>query len=192
MTPALLALISLLCTFQTLAVPLHPRAVPSTDCLNKLFNAAENNILVAQIALGPINTANALNNTRGLLQAQLALLDAADGTTQIHDSGVLEFAPAAAGADAPPAPADVGTRIIAGLLGAQTALNQTSFGKYYRRFRRGEGERGDCPGAVGRAERGRLHNSGGVDVVLQLAMALCLELLRPGESRLEGHGGKEL
>ncbi|KAJ7100489.1 hypothetical protein C8R44DRAFT_747534 [Mycena epipterygia] len=127
MAPVVFALISLLCMFQALAAPLHRRDVSSSpECLNAVFDATDNNILVSQIALGGVNSANALNSTRALLQTELSLLDASDATAQIHDSGVLKFAPAAAGA--PPAPANVTAVIMAGLLSAQTALNQITFG----------------------------------------------------------------
>lgn len=56
-----------------------------------------------------------VGNARLLLQAQLSLLDANNGTTQIADS-LLD--------GAPPAPADASARIVAGLQAAQGFLNQ--------------------------------------------------------------------
>ncbi|KAJ7103819.1 hypothetical protein C8R44DRAFT_988010 [Mycena epipterygia] len=107
-------LVSLVCMFQALAAPLHRRAVTSPDC-GKANVVSSEGIDAARNSLGPINTANDIGNARLLLQAQLSLLDANNGTTQIADS--LLFG-------APPAPADANTRIVAGLQAAQDSLNR--------------------------------------------------------------------
>ncbi|KAJ7509591.1 hypothetical protein B0H11DRAFT_2270011 [Mycena galericulata] len=116
MARILLALVSIVCMFQTLAAPLDRRAVTSAACSSANVGASEG-ILSARLSLGPINTANDIGNALPLLQAQLALLDANNGTTQIADSIGL-------GATAPPAPADANARILSGLQAAQGFLNQ--------------------------------------------------------------------
>ncbi|KAJ7486563.1 hypothetical protein FB451DRAFT_1391472 [Mycena latifolia] len=120
MTRVFFALISLACMFQTLAVIFQPplrRAVTTPEC-SAANVAASIGIEGARDSLGAINTASELFNARFLLQAQLALLDANNGTTQIADSLLT---------NAPPAPADANARIMAGLQAAQAALNQTFF-----------------------------------------------------------------
>ncbi|KAJ7486564.1 hypothetical protein FB451DRAFT_1553859 [Mycena latifolia] len=112
------ALIPLICMFQTLsAVPLHLRAVAPPDC-NQIQVGIILGIERARTSLGPINTANDIGNARLLLQAQLSLLDANNGTTEIQLGSL---------SGEPPAPADTNARIVAGLQAAQAALNHTAF-----------------------------------------------------------------
>ncbi|KAJ7451480.1 hypothetical protein B0H11DRAFT_2289006 [Mycena galericulata] len=114
MARILFALVSMICMFQTLAAPLDRRAVTSKACSAANVGAI-GGIESARVALGPINTAFDIGSARLLLQAQLSLLDANNGTTEISDSLLT---------GAPPAPADANTRIIAGLQAAQGFLNQ--------------------------------------------------------------------
>ncbi|KAJ7486562.1 hypothetical protein FB451DRAFT_1167985 [Mycena latifolia] len=116
MARVLFALISLVCTFQSLAAPLR-RAVTTPDC-SKANGVIFIQIDEAQGSLGSIDTANQLFNAPFLLQAQLSLLDARNGSTQIADSLLKGEAPA---------PADANARILAGLQAAQASLNQTFF-----------------------------------------------------------------
>ncbi|KAJ7486456.1 hypothetical protein FB451DRAFT_1553820 [Mycena latifolia] len=116
MARVIFALVSLVCMFQALAAPLR-RAVTTPDC-SKANVAAIIGIDSAQRSLGSINTADQLFNARFLLNAQLSLLDANNGTTQIADSLLNGVAPA---------PADANARILAGLQAAQASLNQTFF-----------------------------------------------------------------
>ncbi|KAJ7486453.1 hypothetical protein FB451DRAFT_1227327, partial [Mycena latifolia] len=115
MARILFALLSLVCMFQALAAPLR-RAVTTPDC-SKANAVAIIGIDEARRTLGSINTVDELN-ARLLLNAQLSLLDASNGTTQIADSLLTGFAPA---------PADPNARILAGLQAAQALLNQTFF-----------------------------------------------------------------
>ncbi|KAJ7625779.1 hypothetical protein FB45DRAFT_922296 [Roridomyces roridus] len=106
-------LVSLLCMLHVWAAPLHKRAVLAPSC-SKANVAAIEAITSAQFALGPINTANDIGSARNLLQAQLALLDANNGTEQISLS-LLD--------GEPPAPADSFQTIFSGLQAAQGFLN---------------------------------------------------------------------
>ncbi|KAJ6512550.1 hypothetical protein C8R45DRAFT_1087706 [Mycena sanguinolenta] len=103
--------------FQTLAAPLHSRAVTSTQCSQ--FNIqASVAIDDARLSLGSINTGNDIGSARNILQAQLSLLDARNGTTEIADSLLT---------NAPPAPANADAITVAGLQAALASLNQIFF-----------------------------------------------------------------
>ncbi|KAJ7220915.1 hypothetical protein GGX14DRAFT_676419 [Mycena pura] len=114
MARIIIALISVVCLFQTLAAPLNRRAVTSPECSSANV-AADIGILAARNSLGAINTADDIGSARLLLEAQISLLDANNGTTQIADS-LLD--------GAAPAPADSQALIVSGLLAAQGALNK--------------------------------------------------------------------
>ncbi|KAJ6471841.1 hypothetical protein DFH09DRAFT_1294097 [Mycena vulgaris] len=113
MARILFALMALACMFNTLAAPVR-RAVISSKC-NTVNVGAIVGIDDARLKLGAINTGNDIGNARNILEAQLSLLDANNGTTQIADSLLV---------GAPPAPADANTRIVAGLQAAQASLNK--------------------------------------------------------------------
>ncbi|KAF7356102.1 hypothetical protein MVEN_00940200 [Mycena venus] len=113
MARLIFALVSLVCMFQTLAAPLQSRAVTSKECSS--FNVqASIGIDAARTSLGSINTGNDIGNARNLLEAQLSLLDANNGTTQIADSLLV---------NAPPAPADANARIVSGLQASLASLS---------------------------------------------------------------------
>ncbi|KAJ6471847.1 hypothetical protein DFH09DRAFT_1380534 [Mycena vulgaris] len=115
MARILFALMAPACMFNTLAgtSPVR-RAAISPECSTVNVGAIVG-IDEARLKLGAINTSNDIGNARNLLEAQLSLLDANNGTTQIADS-VLD--------GAPPAPADANIRIVAGLQAAQASLNK--------------------------------------------------------------------
>ncbi|KAJ7034439.1 hypothetical protein C8F04DRAFT_1234289 [Mycena alexandri] len=103
-------LVCIACMFHTWAAPLQRR----TNC-GKFNVAVATNTQSALLSLGGINTGIDFGNAQNLLEAQLSLLAANNGTTQIADSLL---------ANAPPAPADANARIVAGLQGAQASLNK--------------------------------------------------------------------
>ncbi|KAJ7289434.1 hypothetical protein C8J57DRAFT_1493870 [Mycena rebaudengoi] len=115
MAPIMFALLSLACIFQTLAAPVDRRAVSSPQCNGGNVDAIIA-INAARNTLGAIDTSKDIGNARNILTAQLSLLDANNGATQIADSLLT---------GAPPAPADAQARIVSGLQGAQDALNKT-------------------------------------------------------------------
>ncbi|KAJ7166822.1 hypothetical protein C8R46DRAFT_1034816 [Mycena filopes] len=98
------------CMFHTLAAPLQRRA----NC-GKFDVTVATNTQSARLSLGGINTAQDIGNAQNLLEAQLSLLAANNGTTQIADSLLT---------GAPPPPADANARIVAGLQAAQASLNK--------------------------------------------------------------------
>ncbi|KAF8173523.1 hypothetical protein K438DRAFT_2023422 [Mycena galopus ATCC 62051] len=117
MASAIFMLVAVLSVFQALAAPLRSRAVTSKQCSS--FNVqASGSIDEARISLGSINTGNDIGNARNILEAQLSLLDANTGVTQIADSLLTS---------APPAPANSSAVIVAGLQAAQGSLNQIFF-----------------------------------------------------------------
>ncbi|KAJ6592141.1 hypothetical protein DFH09DRAFT_1415046 [Mycena vulgaris] len=107
-----IVLASLAGIFHTLAAPLHPRGAISPVCRTANTGAIIG-IDRARKSLGAINTDNDIGNARILLEAQLALLDANNGTTQI---ALSDLGPKFA------APADTDARIVAGLQAAQAFL----------------------------------------------------------------------
>ncbi|KAJ6592140.1 hypothetical protein DFH09DRAFT_1306048 [Mycena vulgaris] len=100
--------------FHTLAAPLYHRAAISPVCRTANVGSIIG-IDRARKSLGAINTDNDIGNARILLQAQLALLDANNGTTQI---ALSDLGPKFT------APADTDARIVAGLQAAQAFLNK--------------------------------------------------------------------
>ncbi|KAJ7908636.1 hypothetical protein B0H13DRAFT_2331147 [Mycena leptocephala] len=106
-------LVSLVCMFQTLAAPLQLRAVTSPDC-SKFNVQAIVGIQAARNSLGSINTGTDIVNARNLLEAQISLLDANNGTTAIADSLLT---------GEQPAPADSNAKIVAGLQAALGSLS---------------------------------------------------------------------
>ncbi|KAJ6471845.1 hypothetical protein DFH09DRAFT_1344070 [Mycena vulgaris] len=90
------------------------RAVISPECETATVGASVG-IDAARLKLGAINTSNDIGSARNLLEAQLSLLDAVNGVTEIADSSLNS---------APPAPADANQRIVAGLQAAQGLLSR--------------------------------------------------------------------
>ncbi|KAJ6513524.1 hypothetical protein DFH09DRAFT_1099907 [Mycena vulgaris] len=137
MARILFVLVSLACMLNALAgtgpsflnivaAPVR-RAVIYPKC-NTANVGASVGIDAARLKLGAINTRGALptlfpfyipnkgaHTARNLLEAQLSLLDALNGVTEIADSSLNS---------APPAPADANQRIVAGLQAAQGSLNR--------------------------------------------------------------------
>ncbi|KAJ7752896.1 hypothetical protein B0H16DRAFT_1459618 [Mycena metata] len=104
------ALVCVACMFHTLGAPLQRRV----NCGQ--FNvAAAAGTRSALTSLGGINPGEDIGNAQNIVEAQLSLLAANNGTTQIADSLL---------ADAPPAPSDANARIVAGLQAAQASLNK--------------------------------------------------------------------
>ncbi|KAF7374272.1 hypothetical protein MSAN_00310200 [Mycena sanguinolenta] len=117
MARVIFLLVAVVSVFQALAAPLHSRAVTSPQCsqFNVYASAA---IDEARLSLGSINTGNDIGNARNILQAQLSLLDANTGVTEIADSLLTS---------APPAPANASATVVAGLQAALASLNQIFF-----------------------------------------------------------------
>ncbi|KAJ7181177.1 hypothetical protein C8R46DRAFT_1345295 [Mycena filopes] len=110
-------LVAVLCAFQSLAAPLQPRASAAISCSSAVGDAVIG-IQRARTALGPINTNNDIGNAQNLLLAQLSLLEANNGTTNILLANLRD-------PNGIPALADQ-QRIANGLLAAQGNLNKTA------------------------------------------------------------------
>ncbi|KAJ6459550.1 hypothetical protein C8R45DRAFT_1182350 [Mycena sanguinolenta] len=113
MARVLFTLVALLGAFHTLAAPLRPRAVFSPQC-NTLVVQASEGVSSASFSLGSINTASDLVHAPFILNAQLALIQSNNGSTQIFDS-LLD--------GAPPAPPGATALIVSGL---QDALGSSA------------------------------------------------------------------
>ncbi|KAJ7853336.1 hypothetical protein B0H14DRAFT_3136909 [Mycena olivaceomarginata] len=85
MARVIFMLVAFVCMFQTLAAPLQSRAITSGEC-SQLNTKVIIGIGAARGKLGSINTVNDVGNARDILEAQLSLLDANNGTTQIADA----------------------------------------------------------------------------------------------------------
>ncbi|KAJ7921140.1 hypothetical protein B0H13DRAFT_1866964 [Mycena leptocephala] len=114
MARVIFALATLVCMLQTLAAPFHPRAETALDC-NQASVAAILGIERARTSLGPTNTANDIGSAQNILSAQLSLLTANNGSTNIAFSLFQGKQPSQADA----------ALIVDGLTTAQGTLNKT-------------------------------------------------------------------